>query len=271
MDGSRNDAELESSEESRFSDAAPRPSSTHSKRKRKKDKKRAGNGSAFDQDFDDHDFVFREHEMDAGTRRDDGGGSLGAGLQDSLNAMASPGIGGRPLNKKSCRNAQGAQKHRAAGGGERSRSTSAGRAQARGTRTQHRIPRIGASSFLDQADEERARDVGVTSGGSPARHEPARRAKSNKSGGKVHRGPAWTSTRDNVEPSLNVGPLGMIRMPSTQTRRSRDKRAMNQSGNRQRQWEEKDPIDMALDDHDEGPKPTSTEPFNFHAKKSKKS
>ena len=245
-DGGTNDAELESSEESRFSDAAPRPPSNHSKRKRKKDKKRAGNGSAFDQDFDDHDFVFREHGMDAGTRRDDGGGSLGAGLQDSLNAMASPGIGGRPMKKKS-----GQQKHRASGGGERSRSASAGRAQARGTRTHHRIPRTGPSSFLDQADEERTRDVGVTSGGSPARHEPAPRAKSNKSGGKVHRGPAWTSTQGNDEPSLELGAFGTIRRPSTQTRRSRDKRAMKQSGNRQQQWEEKDPIDMT-DDHEGG-------------------
>ena len=120
--------------------------------------------------------------------------------------MASPGIGGRPtMKKKSGRSAQG-QKHRAAGGGERPRSISAGRApQARGTRPHHRT---GASSFLDQTDEERARDVGVASGGSPARHEPAPRAKSNKSGGKVHRGPAWTSTRGNDEPSLNVGNSG---------------------------------------------------------------
>lgn len=248
-DGGRNDAELESSEESRFSDAAPRPPSNHSKRKRKKDKKRAGNGSAFDQDFDDHEFVFREHKMDAGTRRDDGGGSLGAGLQDSLNAMASPGIGGRAMKKKSGRNAQGAaQKHRAAGGGERSRSTSAGRAQARDTRTHHRT---GGSSFLDQAVEERARDVGVTSGGSSARHEPTPRAESNKSRGKVHRGQEWTSTRGNDEPSLELGAFGTIRRPSTQTRRSRDKRAMNQSGKPQQQWEEKDPIDMT-DDHEGG-------------------
>ena len=46
---------------------------------------------------------------------------------------------------------------------------------------------------------------------------------------------------------------------------------MKQSGNRPQQRKEKDPIDMALDDHDEGSKPTSTEPFNFHAKKTKKS
>jgi len=164
--GGRNDAELESSEESLSDDAAPRLPPDHSKRKRKKDKKSVGNGSAFDQDFCGHDFVFREHEMDAGTRKDDGGGGfLGAGLQDSFNAMATDGIGGRPMKKKSS-----TQKHRAAGGRGRSRSTSAGRAQARGTRTQHRT---GPSSFLDEPVDERARGSGVTSGGFFARREPA--------------------------------------------------------------------------------------------------
>ena len=45
-------------------------------------------------------------------------------------------------------------------------------------------------------------------------------------------------------------------------------RGMNQSGGRQNQWKEKDPNDITLDDHDEGSKATSTEPFNFHAKRS---
>eukprot|EP00563_Minutocellus_polymorphus_P004411 CAMPEP_0181044106 /NCGR_PEP_ID=MMETSP1070-20121207/13080_1 /TAXON_ID=265543 /ORGANISM="Minutocellus polymorphus, Strain NH13" /LENGTH=1161 /DNA_ID=CAMNT_0023122511 /DNA_START=127 /DNA_END=3612 /DNA_ORIENTATION=+ len=252
---SRNDAELESSEESRFSDAGPRPSLKHSKRKRKKDKKRAGKGTCgIDDDFDDHDFTFRQRAMD--TRGDDSGGSLGARLKDSLNAMASPIGGGGPMKKIQARKQEGGNKHQAGGHGERSRSTSARRAQqARGTST-YRNP----SSYLDRADEERSRDMHVAGGGtsnsfsrtgSSATKAPVPRAKSNKNGGKAHRGPGWTSTQRNNEPSLSVGPLGMIKKPSTQTKRSKDKRAMNQPSNQQ-QREVEDPIDMTLDDHDGG-------------------
>ena len=99
--------------------------------------------------------------------------------------------------------------------------------------------KAGGRYFLDQQVEER---------------KPAPRAKSNKSGRKIHRGREWTSELEHL--------------PSKQARRSKDKRGMNRSGGRHNQWKEKDPNDMTMDDHEEGSKTTGTEPFNFHAKRS---
>ena len=261
-EGGRDDAELEqSSEESRFSDAAPKSFLEQPKRKRKRDKKRMVKVTSVDSDFVEEEFTFSERLSDM-DRTD--GGALGAGLQSTLNSMASPGGGRGPTTKKkqSRKQGGGGQTRRSGGqvGAGGPRSTTVGRAQRQGGGYR------SLDAFLEQAVEQQRADVigaGHLSHEEP-RHSlttsPKLRTSDRLASGrdaekasKTRCGTGeWVSTYNNDEAKLTVGPLGKItKLPSTTTKRSKEKRALNQSrpaGNRQCD-EAQDLIDMTSDDN----------------------
>lgn len=235
--GNDSGSEDSGSDDSRFSTAAPVSAPKQPERSRKKDKKRAGNRSIHD-DFDDGEFVFKDRECDLS--KSDDGGTLGAGLEKYLNEMPNPSGGQGPMKKKKKETRQqvgGGNVRRSAGHGRggRSRSTNAGRTQRQGD---------GYSSFLDQAEDERARDMGTAGQniskpfsltGSPTAQTSNERAATNKKVGKGkdrgHKAPpgqGWTSSR-NTDQELKLGMVGKGKTPSTTTRRSKDKRALDLS------------------------------------------
>ena len=253
--------EESSSEDSNFSGARPGSSVDHSKRKRKENKKRAGKTHL--DDFDDSEFTWKERESDM-DRSD--GGTLGASLEKRLNGMSSPSGGQGPKKtrkKKENRNQDGGGNvRRSAGhGGEgRSRSTNAGRTQRRGG---------GYSSYLDQAEDEQARDMGAADHnsskpfsltGSPTAQTSTERAATSKKVGKGknrgHKAPpeqGWTNSRNcDQELKLMVG-KGKGKTPSTMSKRSKDKRALDLSKSNacHGQLEAGPTIDMTSDNDDD--------------------
>ena len=260
--GNDSGSEDSGSDDSRFSAAGPVSAPKQPERSKKKDKKRAGNRSIHD-DFDDSDFVFRDRECDM-SRSD--GGTLGAGLEKRINEMPTPNGGQEPMKKKkkkkeTRKQVGGGNVRRSAGhgGGGRSRSTNAGRTQRQGDRY---------SSFLDQAEDERARDMGtaghITSEPfsltrSPMAQTSNERAATNKKVGKGkdrgHKAPpgqGWTSSR-NTDQELKLGMVGKGKTPSTTTRRSKDKRALDlsKSSAGRGQLEAGPMIDMTSDNDDD--------------------
>lgn len=258
-------SEQSTSEESHFSHAGPVSLPKQPERSKKKGKKRAENSSIHD-DFDDREFVFKDRECDMG--RSDDGGTLGAGLEKSLNEMPSPNGGEEPMKKKkkeTRKQVGGGNVRRSAGrGGGQSRSTSAGRTQRQGGGG------FRPDAFLEQA-AERQRTDGISTGhstskafsltGSPTAQTSNERAATNKMVGKGkdrgHKAPpgqGWTSSR-NTDQVLKLGMVGKGKgkTPSTTTRRSKDKRALDLSkSNAGRGQREAGLIDMTSDYNDDG-------------------
>lgn len=247
-----------SSDDSRFSAAGPK----QPERSKKKDKKRAGNRSIHD-DFDDGEFVFRDRECDMSTSRSDGG-TLGAGLEKRINEMPTPNGGQEPMKKKKKKETRkqvgGGNARRSAGhgGGGRSRSTNAGRTQRQGG------GRFRPDAFIEQAAEQQ-RTNGMGTGRrdvpslttSPKRLSASDQLAGRKKGTKSDTGAPWISTQSNDEPQMSIGRLGMIgkkRPPSTTSKRSKDKRALDlsKSNSGHGQLEAGPMIDMTSDNDDDG-------------------
>ena len=243
-------SEGSSSDESHFSDAGPKQPG----RSKKKDKRRARNRN-LDDDFDDSEFLFKDRECDM--NKSDDGGTLGAGLEKYLNEMPSPSGGQGPMKKKKkaeTRKQDSGGTVRRSGGqgaGGRSRSTNAGRTQRQGG---------GCSSFLDQAAEQQ-RTNGMGAGRrdvpslttSPKRLSASDQLAGRKKVTKPDPGAPWISTQSNDEPRMSIGHLGMIgkkNLPSTTSKRSKDKRALDRNVGRGHR--EAGPIDMTSDDKDAG-------------------